>query len=66
VARRQALPLALVAPWLWSQRGPVADDARSPSRWWRVPVKLALLFERYTVQSGSLIYASIRHRTLVL
>jgi glycosyltransferase involved in cell wall biosynthesis len=65
-ARRQALPLALALPWLWNMRGPVMDDLRAPRRWWRVPVKYALMFERCALQSATLLYASIRHRALVL
>ncbi len=41
-------------------------DLRKPARWWRIHVKYALTWERYTVQTLALAYASARHRTLVI
>ena len=65
-ATRRALPLALTVPWLWDQRSMLERDLRKPARWWRIPVKYALTWERYTVQTLALAYASARHRTLVI
>jgi glycosyltransferase involved in cell wall biosynthesis len=63
---RRKRPLALVLPWVWDQRSMIERDVVAPKRWWRVPFKYALIWERYTVQTLALIYASIRHRTIVL
>jgi hypothetical protein len=44
----------------------VERDIGSPKRWWRIPVKYGLMWERYTVQAAALMYSSVRHRTIVL
>jgi glycosyltransferase involved in cell wall biosynthesis len=65
ITRRKRL-FALVLPWLWDQRSMIERDLAAPKRWWRVPFKYILMWERYTVQTLALVYASIRHRTIVL
>lgn len=56
----------LTVPWFWMLRGFIVDDLRQPARWWRIPVKYALLLERFALVTGALCVASLRHRTLVL
>lgn len=65
LTRKPAL-LALVLPWLWIIRGWAEPDVWPPKRWWHIPVKYALVSERFAVQSAALISGSIRYRTLVL
>lgn len=58
--------LGMALPWLWVVRGPVMGDRWPPVRWWRIPVKYALLAERSALATAALVYGSVRHRTLVL
>lgn len=64
--RKSARPLALAVPWAWAIRSSVRVDYWPPTRWWRIPLKYALLFERYGLAAAMLLLASIRHRVLVL
>lgn len=64
--KKSPLLFLLAAPWFWLLRGFVAPDLRQPSRWWRVPVKYAFLFERFSLVTAALWVASVRHRTVVL
>jgi cellulose synthase/poly-beta-1,6-N-acetylglucosamine synthase-like glycosyltransferase len=66
IARRDVRPLALVAPWVIDHKSMVERDLRVPKRWWRIPIKYALMWERYSVQTAALIYSSVRHRSPVL
>jgi glycosyltransferase involved in cell wall biosynthesis len=66
IVSKRPQPLLLVAPWIWDQRSMVERDISAPKRWWRIPFKYALMWERYTVQALSLIYSSVRHRTPVV
>lgn len=59
---RRPWPLALALPFLWLTRGWVARDVWPPRRWWRIPIKYALLFARFTIQTGALLWGSVRHR----
>ena len=63
---RRRMPLALSLPWLWEQRSMIERDLVAPRRWWRIPIKYALMCERYIVQTLALVYSSIRHKTIVL
>jgi hypothetical protein len=63
---RSSRPLALALPWVWVIRGSVRTDYWPPKRWWRIPLKYALLFERYGLATVMLLVASVRHRVLVL
>jgi glycosyltransferase involved in cell wall biosynthesis len=63
---RRRLALLGAAPWVWLLRGWVAPDLWPPSRWWHIPVKYALLTERYLLQAAALVYGSIRHGRPVL
>jgi hypothetical protein len=65
-ATKDRRALALVAPWLIDHASMVERDLGSPKRWWRIPVKYGLMWERYTVQTAALLYSSVRHRTIVL
>jgi glycosyltransferase involved in cell wall biosynthesis len=65
-AKRDPRALLLVAPWVWDQRSMVERDIGTPKRWWRIPIKYGLMWERYTVQTLALAYSSIRTRTVVL
>lgn len=62
--RKAALLLAL--PWLIEQRSLVNRDIGDVRRWWRVPVKYALMAERHAVLTATIVASSIRHRTVVL
>ena len=65
-ATRSRRLLLLAAPWCWMLRGHVAADCWPPVRWWRIPLKYALLAERFGLVVATLVYGSIRDRTLVL
>jgi glycosyltransferase involved in cell wall biosynthesis len=58
--------LVLALPWLWVVRAPIMGDRWPPTRWWRIPVKYALLLERSTLATATLAVASVRDRSLVL
>jgi glycosyltransferase involved in cell wall biosynthesis len=60
------LLLALAAPWLWLTRWEVMRDVWPPLRWWRIPLKYALMLERYLFIAATLLCASARYRRLVL
>lgn len=59
-------PLVSALPWAWIIRSSVRTDYWPPTRWWRIPLKYALLFERYGLATAMLLVASARHRVLVL
>ena len=63
---RQPRWLALLLPWLLRMRPAMSDDLRAPSRWWRVPIKYALMGERFLLITLVLAWSSARHRTPVL
>jgi glycosyltransferase involved in cell wall biosynthesis len=66
VTRRPFL-LALLLPWVWSQRSIVERrDLWPPPRWIRIPVKYALMVERFGMYAATLIVASIRYHRVVL
>lgn len=59
--------LAMVIPFLLQiPIEVVAGDLKSPKRWWRVPAKYVLLFVSMAVVLGSLLFSSLRYRSLVL
>lgn len=62
--KRAALLLAL--PWVIEQRSLVNRDVGDARRWWRIPVKFALMAERHTVLTLTIVASSIKHRTVVL
>ena len=64
--RKSPLFLVLAAPWFWLMRGAVLEDLKRPSRWWRVPVKYGLLFQRSGTLTGALLFGAIRYRRLAL
>jgi hypothetical protein len=66
LGRRKPLALALTLPWLWTTHSLVKSDLWPPARWWRLPVKHALLASRWSVHTGSLLYGCVRYRTVVL
>jgi GT2 family glycosyltransferase len=66
LARRQPGFLLLGLPWVLDLMSMVERDLPRPRRWWRMPIKYALMAERYFVESSALIVSSIRHRRPVL
>jgi GT2 family glycosyltransferase len=63
---RQPFLLFLTLPWFWMKRSVITSDLGSPKRWWRIPVKYALLLERAVLSVSILIYSSVRYRSIVL
>jgi glycosyltransferase involved in cell wall biosynthesis len=67
LALTRSRPLLLLAvPWCWLLRGHIAADVWPPWRWWRIPLKYALFGERFGLVMLTLLYASVRDRTVVL
>jgi glycosyltransferase involved in cell wall biosynthesis len=66
LTRRRPLALALTLPWFWTTYTLVRSDMWPPARWWRLPVKEALLAIRWSIHTAALIAGSIRYRRLLL
>ena len=58
--------LMLGLPWVWLVRTMVDRDVWPPARWWRIPLKYALMAQRHALLSMTLVWASGRARTVVL
>jgi hypothetical protein len=66
VKSRRPWGLALTLPWLIACRGVVRGDVWPPARWWRIPVKYALMGEQHLLAIIALLVSSARHRAPVL
>jgi glycosyltransferase involved in cell wall biosynthesis len=66
LTRRPGLGAALALPWLWVMHPMVDRDLWPPARWWRIPVKYALMVQRFGLLGATLAWASLRNRTVVL
>jgi glycosyltransferase involved in cell wall biosynthesis len=64
--RRSPWAGVLLLPWLWSAWPAMRPYSWPPARWGRFSLMLALKLESSAVLAGTLVYSSIRHRTLVL
>lgn len=58
--------LVLVLPWIWAMRSWVRRDLWPPQRWWRIPVKYTAVTTRHMLLAATLLWSSVRYRTVVL
>lgn len=63
---RKKLAVVLAVPWVIEQHSMVNRDVGKVTRWWRIPLKFALMAERHAMLTLTIVASSIKHRTIVL